>query len=53
MSVEDDSAIKGTIVDEELDRLEKHEEILEEKECIVEEIGVLQLQITEVTQLPP
>ena len=46
--VEDDTVIKDAIVDEELDRLEKHEEILEEEECMTEQNGVLQLQTTKV-----
>ena len=39
--VEDDTVIKDAIVDEELDRREKHEKILEEEECTAEENGVL------------
>ena len=51
MSVEDDEGVKDAIVDDEWDRLECHEEIFEEEECIAEVEPVVELQTTKVTHL--
>ena len=51
MTVEDNEVVSDLIMNDELDKLERYEEFIEEEECIAEVGPIVQLQSNNITHL--